>query len=328
MKLTWRFSALTLFTLILSWSAAGNAAVNLVVSDQQTPDHPVVRSLEFFGQRLTQATRGDLTVTVKASGSTGSEQDAIQALQNGNQALARLNLGALSEQSSAATLASLPYLFRSSDHMWKVLKGDFGKRLDRELEQKGLIRLAYFESAPRNFYCMKPIRSQADFAGRKIRVLPSRVFEDLIRNLGGTPVPLPFNKIPEALRAGALDCVDGGTVNFVAADHHKITPWLMQDEHLLLPEVLLISKKTWSSLSTAQQNAIRQSAQEATAHMTKLWADQENNALVAAKKAGVSVIPRAQISMTGIEAQAIKTYNKYIKSSQDLETIVRIMAVK
>ncbi|MDO6387003.1 TRAP transporter substrate-binding protein DctP [Uliginosibacterium sp. 31-12] len=325
---TRRFASITLLSFSLAWSAAGSAAVNLVVSDQQTSDHPVVRTLEFFGQRLTQATRGDLTITVKANGSAGSEHDAILALQNGTQALARLNLGALSEQSSAATLASLPYLFRSSDHMGKVLKGDFGQRLDQELEQKGLIRLAYFESAPRNFYCMKPIRSQADFAGRKIRVLPSPVFEDLIRNLGGTPVPMSFNKIPEALRAGELDCVDGGTVNFVAAEHHKITPWLMQDEHLLLPEVLLISKKTWGTLSTAQQDAIRQSAQDASGHMTKLWTDQESAALTTAKKAGVTVVPRSQISMTGIESLAIKTYNKYIKNSQDLETIIRIMSVK
>jgi len=226
-----RFGGLFFVIGVCAWSPLAVSGTVLVSSDQQVATHPVVRSVEHFGQLVNQRTKGELSVVVKAEGSAGSEADTLRAVQEGRQAMARVNLGFLGDKLPAAELASLPYLFRSSDHMWRVLKGEFGQRLDKEMEQAGYIRLMYLDSAPRDFYCMKPIRSQADFEGRKIRVMPSKVLEDLIQNLGAKPVSLSFNKIADAFKAGELDCADGGTVNFVAADHHKITPFLIQDEH-------------------------------------------------------------------------------------------------
>ncbi len=314
--------------LLAAGTGLSHAAINLVSSDQQAADHPLVRAVEYMAQQLAQRSKGEIQLTVKAGGSLGSEQEVIRALIDGRQAMARVNLGILADRSPAVTLASLPYLFRSPEHMWKVLEGDFGQRLDRELDQLGLVRLSYLDSAPRDFYCQKPIRTQADFKGRKIRVLQSQVLEDLITNLGASAVPLPFNRVAEAMRGGEIDCAEGNVVNFVAAEHYKVAPWLIQDEHLLIPEVLLISKKVWLTLNDAQKEALRQSAADARSFLAKQWAEQESSALAVARKAGVTIITRNQISMGGIEAQAMKTYNKYLKAGADLETVMRIMTTK
>lgn len=309
------------------WSGSVLGGVTLISSDQMPASHPTVRTVEYFGQLVSQRTNGEITVTVRPEGQLGSEMEALKAVREGRQAMARVNLGLL-DNLPAVKLASLPYLFRSSDHMWKVLKGPFGARLDKEMEQAGYIRLMYLDSAPRDFYCTKPIKSQADFAGLRIRVLPSAVFEELIRNLGAQPVALSFNKVGEAFQTKQLDCADGGIVNFVQAQHYKFTPYLMQDEHLLMPEVALMSKRVWDALTPAQRDILRKSANEGTDYMNKLWKDEEANDIAAAKKAGVTVIPRSQISMTAIEAQAIKTYNKYLKSNEDLETVMKIVTTK
>lgn len=306
------------------WLPASFAATTLVSSDQQVASHPMVKAVERFGQTLSRKTGGELVVSIKSDGSAGSELTSLQAVREGKQAMARVNL-ALLDSLPAVKLASLPYLFRSPDHMWKVLDGEFGKRLDKEIDQAGYVRVMYLDSAPRNFYCKKPLRTVADFKGLKIRVLPSVVFEDLTKNLGAIPVAMSFNQVGDALRAGSIDCADGGTVNFVAADHHKIAPYLIEDQHLLMPEVLLMSKKVWTTLSPAQQKSVRESAVDASGYVRELWKSEEASALAAAKKAGVTVIPRSQLAMTAIEAQAIKTYNKYVKNSADLETVMKIV---
>ncbi|MBS1209618.1 MAG: C4-dicarboxylate-binding protein DctB [Proteobacteria bacterium] len=321
-----RYAALS--CVALAWSSFATSATVLISSDQQAATHPVVHTVEYFGQLVTQRSKGELSVVVKSDGSAGTEMDSMRAVQEGRQAMTRVSLGLLGDKLPAAELASLPYLFRSSAHMWKVLNGDFGKRLDREMLEAGYVRLMYLDSAPRDFYCMKPIHSQADFVGKKVRVMPSKVFEDLIQNLGAKPVSMSFSQVGEALKTGALDCSDGGTVNFVQAGHHKIAPYLIQDEHLLMPEVLLMSKKVWDTLPPAQQEILRTAGRDGTAYMSKLWQDQENTALATAKKAGVTVITRSQISMTAIEALAIKTYSKYVKNSSDLETVMKIMTIK
>ncbi len=306
---------------------SSQAAMQLVVSDQQSSSHPAVKTLEFFGKQVAQRSKGEMTVMVKADGSAGSETETLRAVQEGRQAMARVAL-ALLDKVPSVQLASLPYLFRSNDHMWKILKGDFGQRMDRELEQAGVVRLMYLDSSPRNFYCTRPIKSQADFSKLRVRLPSSQVFEELVRNLGGQPVSVPFNKIAEAFRAGSLDCADGGVVNFVSAEHYKVAPYLMQDEHLLMPDVLVMSKKVWDKLTPAQREILRTSAAESSSYMASLWREQENAAMAIIKKNGVTVVLKSQISMTGIESQAIRTYNKYVKSEADLETVMRITTTK
>lgn len=328
MSITKTLVHVTTLGALLGWSTLACSATNLISSDQQAATHPVVRAVDYFGQLVAQRSKGELSVTVKADGSAGSEMDSLRAVQEGRQAMTRVNLGLLGDKIPAAELASLPYLFRSSTHMWNVLNGEFGQRLDREMLQAGFVRIMYLDSAPRDFYCMKPIHAQADFVGKKVRIMPSKVFEDLIQNLGAKPVSMSFGQVGEALRSGAIDCAESSTVNFVQAGHHKIAPYLVQDEHLLMPEVLLMSKKVWDQLPPAQQKIMREAAAEGTAYMHKQWQDQENTALATARKANVTVIPRAQISMTAIESMAIKTYSKYVKNAADLETVMKVVTMK
>jgi tripartite ATP-independent transporter DctP family solute receptor len=304
------------------------AATELISSDQQSASHPVVRTVVYFGQQLAQRTKGELTVSVKPDSQLGGEQDALKHVQEGSQAMARVSLGLFAGKVPAADIASLPYLFRSTEHFNKVLAGPFGHRLDDELEKAGFIRVMYLNSGARDFYCKKPLRSREDFSGKRIRILQSAVFEDLIRNLDATPVSIAFNKVTDAFKAGEIDCAEGGIVNYIGAEHNKVAPYFMQDEHMLIPDVLVMSKKVWEKLTPAQREAVKQAGAEGTAYMNQLWKDEEAAAMAAAKRANVTVVPRAQISMTGIESQAIKTYNKFVKSSDDLETVMKIVTAK
>ncbi|WP_157288572.1 TRAP transporter substrate-binding protein [Uliginosibacterium gangwonense] len=309
-------------------SPASMGATTLVSSDQQEASHPVVRAVEQFGQIVSQRTQGELNVVVKPGGALGSETDVLRNVRDGRQAMARVNLGLLGDLMPSAELASLPYLFRSSEHLHKILDGDFGRRIDAELAGLGLVRIMYLESSSRNFYCRRPIRTQADFKGLKVRVLSSKVLEDVIQNLGATPVSMPFNSVGDALKNGQIDCADGGTVNYMSSGHNKFAPYLMTDEHLLMPDVLLISKKIWDKLPQAQRTILLAAGKESSEYMRKLWHDQEAAALAATKKAGVTVIGRQQMAMTAIEAQAVKSYTKYVRNTKDLEMIMKIVTTK
>lgn len=300
------------------------AATNFVSSDQQAANHPSVKAVEYFGQLVAQRTKGELTVTVSAGGVLGTENAALQAVAEGKQAMARVNLGLLSSV-PAVQLASLPYLFRSNSHMQKVLAGDFGKRIDDDLAKAGYIRLIYLNSSPRNFLCRKPIRTKDDFANLKIRTMSSDVLAQLIKNLGAQPVAMPVNEISDALKNGVVECAEGSIVNFFNSEQYKFANYLIQDEHLLLPEVLLMSKKLWDTLTPEQQTTLRTAGDEASRFMDQQWTGQETTALATMKKAGVTVITRAQMSMAGIEAQAMKTYNSFIKDPNDMQLVMKVM---
>src|SRR5262249_57669696 len=61
-------------------------------------------------------------------------------------------------------------------------------------------------------------------------------------------------------------------------------------EHLIVPEVLVLSKKTWDALSKDDQALVMKFAREAQLDERKLWQDYEKQAMEKAKAAGIQII--------------------------------------
>ncbi|MEC5387923.1 TRAP transporter substrate-binding protein DctP [Uliginosibacterium sp. H3] len=304
------------------------AATTFVSADVQKPDHPVVKAVEHMSQLLSSRSNGELSVQVKANGELGTEPEVLDKLRKGTLDMARVSLGVLGDSVPSAKLMSLPYLFRSREHLWSVLHGDFGERLDAEVQKSGLVLIMYLDSGTRNFYARKAIRNRDDFKGLKFRVQPSAVYKDLISELGGTPVVLAYDKVGEALNKGEVDGAENNIVSFVSAEHYKYAKFLSLDEHSMVPDVLLMSKKAWARLKPQQQDLLKAASLESEEFMAKLWQEKEREALAFARKNGVTVIGKSQLAMTGIESFATKLYSRYVQDPKDLDTVLQIVSMK
>lgn len=311
------------------FAASGASARTLVTADVHKPDHPVVQSAEFLAKTLSERTKGALQVQVKHSGELGNENDVLAKVRSGKLDMGRINMAVLGDTVPAAKLMTLPYLFRSRAHMWSVLQGDFGKRLATELEATGAVVLTYYDSGTRSFYTTrKQIRTRQDFEGMRIRVQPSPVYQDLITNLGGVPVVLAYDKVTEALRTGEIDGAENNLPSYVGSDHYKYARYLTLDEHSMVPEVLIISKQVWTKLSPQEQAFLHDASAASSEFMAKLWAAKEQESLAAARKAGVIILEKNRIALTGIESAATKLYSKYVLDAGDLETLLKIMRTR
>jgi len=304
-------------------------AKEFLLAEIHPPGHVIVKSEEIFASRLSELSKGELTIQIKNSGQLGNEDQSWAKVRTGGLDIARINLGALVNDVPTIKLLSLPYLFRTREHMWHVLNGDFGKRLADEVASKGAVVLTYYDSGTRSFYTTKkPIRSRSDFEGLRIRVQDSPVYKDLITELGGIPVVLPFDKVTDAFKKGDIDGAENNTTSYVSSDHYKFAHFYSLDEHSSVPEVLLMSKKTWDSLNAEQHKLVLSAAADSSESMKKMWAETEAQSLAKAKKEGVVITEKQQISMPGIESFAVRLYTKYVTNPRDLETVLSIMRVK
>ena len=309
----------------IAWAVPASAR-DLVASEIHPPGHVIVKSEELMASRLAELTHGELRIQLKHSAQLGNEDMSWKNVRNGSLDIARINFAALVSEVPAAKLLSLPYLFRSRDHMWRVLGGDFGKRINSEVEKTGAVVLTYYDSGTRSFYTSKkPIRYRSDFEGQRIRVQNSPVYKDLITLLGGTPVVVDYDKVIDAFKSGEIDGAENNTMSYVSSDHYKYARYYSLDEHSSVPEVLLMAKKTWDSLKPDQQKAVMTAAAESSELMKKLWADAESQALAKARKEGVVVLEKHQLGMSGIETHAVKLYSKYVTNPQDMETVLSIL---
>ena len=329
MNQLWKRRATVSLLILSGMTAAPLSARELVAAEINSPGHILVFSEEVMALRLSELTKGELDIQLKHSGQLGSENTYWESVRNGSLDIARVNLGVIGGDVPAAKLLSLPYLFHSRDQLWRVLKGDFGKRINAEVETAGAVVLAYYDGGTRSFYTTKkPIRFRSDFAGLRIAVQDSAVYKDLITLLGGTPVVVGQERIIDAFRNGEIDGAENNTPNYMSSGHYKYARFLSLDQHTSVPEVLVMSKKTWDSLTPEQQKAAKTAAEESSENMKLLWAASEAQALAKAKKEGVVIHERDEISMTGIESFGMKLFPKYVTNFQDMTSLMSVISTK
>jgi len=187
-------------------------------------------------------------------------------------------------------VTGLPFVFRSTEHMRKVLDGPIGDDILASMESQGLIGLAFYDSGARSFYSKKPIRTVADLKGMKIRVIQSDLFVAMVEALGANPTPMPYGEVYTALKTGIVDAAENNWPSYESSRHFEAAKYYTLDEHSLAPEVLVFSKVVWDKLAKADQAAIRKAAKESVPYMRQLWDEREVKSRKAVEAAGSQVI--------------------------------------
>src|SRR5215470_4438006 len=311
----------------LAGSAAAQAKMVLKASDVHPEGYPTVEAVENFGAKLEQATNGRLSVQMYASMQLGGEKEAIEQAQVGAIQLARVSVGALGPVISDLNVFNLPFLFRNTAHMQKVVDGPIGQELLDKVTTNpnaGLIGLCWMDAGARSFYdTRRPIRSIDDLKGLKVRVMGSPMFVDMMNALGGNGVAMGYDQVFSALQTGVVDGAENNPPSFVFDNHYTAAKFYTLTEHLIVPEILLFSRKAWSALTPEDQALIKKYAREAQLEERTLWAEYEKKAMDKARAAGVQIIDVADKKPF---QDAVKpVWDKYAPAFKEM--IVRITAV-
>jgi len=310
---------------------AGTAyARELKLSEIQKGDHFLVQSEQILAEQTAQLSNNQLHIQVHSSGELGDEQQGWKAVQAGKLDIARVGMSSVTDDIPIARLLSLPYLFQSETHMWNVVtSAKFGQQIEAQMRARGVLPLAYYSEGPRSFYTSKhPLRNSSDFKGLRLRSLDNPIYRDLISQLGATPVIIPFEKTAQALQDGKIDGAENSLDSYLSTGHSKYAKYYCMDEHFIVPDVLVISLKTWNSLTPGQQNNLREAAKKSMNYARKREAEIEAQLIDKARKEGVTILTHDQINTTSIEGNILKLYTKYVTRDQDLQTVMDILQTK
>lgn len=301
----------------------------LRTADVHPEDYPTVQAVLAMGQALQQRTRGRLGIQVFHSGLLGDEAPLLDLVQTGKLDMNRINVQALESRASLAHVLSLPYLFRDTEHLHKVIDGPLGKEILDSLEPSGLIGLAFYDAGVRNVYsARKPIERLEDFRNLNIRVQPSTMATAYFAALLATPVALPYAQTGRALNNRIVDAAENNLPAYGSSEHYRAAPYYTLTRHFIQPDVLVISRATWQSLSPAEQTALRESARASVTVMRDMWQQREERVEASLKLAGVrfNELPPAELARLRQAAQAI--YARFAADPRQQELIKRIRAVQ
>jgi tripartite ATP-independent transporter DctP family solute receptor len=289
----------------------------LRLADVHSEGYPTIKGDKKFAELVEERTNGRIKIEVYPGGQLGDEKTVIEQVQFGAIDFTRTSISPLTEFDKKLSVLMLPYLYRDSEHMFKVLDGKIGDEFLEGLKDSNFVGLAWYDGGSRNFYNSKrEIKSVEDLKGLKIRVQKSEIMMDLVKALGASPTPMAFSEVYSALQTGVIDGAENNWPSYLSTSHYEVANYYTVDEHTRVPELILGSKITFDKLSKDDQKIIKQAAREAALVERAEWKKME-------KEAEKKIIENGNI-ITRLESkeefqEAVKPlYEKYGKGYEDL----------
>jgi tripartite ATP-independent transporter DctP family solute receptor len=311
-----RVRGIALARVILAFSALGLTAAeprDFRAADSQSDDHPTARALVYMSQLVKDRTQGRHRIIVYPGGVLGEQEQSFEQTRMGGIDINRTNMAPLSSFVGKANIFGLPFLFRSADHLHKVLDGPIGDDVLESLEPHGFVGLTFFEAGARSVYTAKrPVRTIDDIKGLRIRLQQSDLMVEMFRSLGAEPVILPYTRTRTALTTGLIDAAENNWPSYVASGHYSAAPYFALTEHTMTPDVLIMSMNAWRSLSPADQSIFRKAARDSSIFLRDQWKNLEASSRKRAVDLGVTII---EIDRKPIEAALSGLYAKIVTDS-------------
>ena len=277
--------------LCLTVAATGAFAHELRAADTQNEDYPTVQALRFMGRVIFERSNGRHQIKVFHSRQLGEEKETLEQTRAGAIDLNRTNVALLGNIVPSMNVLAMPFLFRSIEHMQKVLDGPIGAEILSSFEPYGFVGLAFFDSGARSiFNNVRPVRSLADLKGLRLRVQQSEQMSEMIRSLGADPVELPYGQVLTGLVTKLIDGAENNWPSFVTTDHYKHAGYYTLTEHTMSPEVLVMSHKVWATLSAEDRKIFREAALRSSQFMREKWRDLEEQSRKRAEDSDVTIV--------------------------------------
>jgi len=276
---------------LLAGTAPSAAALEIKSSDVHPMGYPTTEAMAYMGQLLSDWTNGRITMKIFHSMQLGGEKEALEQAQLGALEMTRVSVGVAGPIVAEFNAFNLPYIFRSIDHMHKVVDGEIGTALLNKLEAGGLVGLGYMDAGSRSFFVKgKPIMKPADLSGMKIRVMQNPMFVDMVGAMGGSGVQIAYNELYTALQTGVVDGAENNPPSYYTERFYELAKYYTLDEHLIVPEIFVFSKKIWDTLPEVDRQLIRKASALCVLRERELWAAKEAQSMQDLAASGVQII--------------------------------------
>ena len=298
---------------LLMGSAAAMAKTVFIASDVHPADYPTTAAVIHMGEKLSQQTDGRLSIRMFPSGQMGDESTTLEKTRAGAIDILRVSMAPVGGILPQVSVFNMPFVFRDTDHQHKVLDGDVGSKLAKEISDSnlGLVFLGWMDAGSRSLITKKPITTLDDLKGVKIRLQNNPIGLDTFKALGANPIVLPVGDVFASLQTGVIDAAENNeptfdTENYVVAG----TKYFDLTEHFMIPEVLVFSKRKWSKLSAEDQALIVKLAKEAQAEERVLWAEYVEKSKQRLQSQGVKFLPVDKKPFVDATAPVREKYGK------------------
>lgn len=221
----------------------------------------------------------------------------------------------------AANVLSLPFIFKSEEHMYELMDDEIGERFASAMEERGLIALGWFGAGSRSLYNSDhPVETPEDVEGMKVRVMNNDLYVDMIEALGGNATPMAASEVYQSLTTGVIDGAENNLPTYDASGHYEVADYYSLTNHLVIPECLCMARSSWEELSEEDQAAVSEAAEIASTEQRALWEERTVASRQKVLDAGVEIneVP----NKAAFQDLMQPVYDGFLEEHPDLTSLV------
>ena len=301
-------------------------AQTMKAADVHPAGYPTVVAVENMGKKLAAATNGRIKFQMFPGSVLGGEKEMIEQTQVGAIQILRTSLGPVGPVVPEVNVFNMPFVFRDIPHMRAVIDGPIGQELLDKISASSarMVGLAWMDGGSRSLYTKKPVRKPEDLKGQKIRMMGNPLFVDTMNAMGGNGIAMGYGEVFSAIQTGVIDGAENNPPSLFTANHYKAgAKYYTQTNHLIIPEIVVMSKVAWDKLSKDDQALVKKLAREAQLEQRALWDKAVGDYTEKLKAAGVEFIQMDNKPFYDATEPVRAKYGAQLK-----ELMARIAAVK
>jgi TRAP-type transport system periplasmic protein len=272
-------------------------AIQIRMGGYGPPATSFSRALKRIGERLTAEFGGAVEVkyvwNVMDFGYRA--EDILWLVEHGVLTLGYQSSSYLTDRVPELGLVDLPFLFQTTQQARAAMDGALGQSLAQAIERRVPFRiLGWFENGFRHTSNrLRPINRLGDFAGMRIRVLPSEIQARTFELLGAVALKWDLTEAIDAIKAGTIDAQENPLANTVTYGVHKFHRFHTLTNHFYVSRPIFVHRAAFdgwpATLQTAMLNAVQDAVAFQRAETAREHADAK--AAIAAQGCEIAELP-------------------------------------
>jgi len=305
---------MVLVALVSFGVSAQSKVVKLKLGHVASAEEPYHIAAVKFAELVKAGTNGAYEIEIYPNSQLGSSRDLIEGLQMGSVDITLTTAAVLSAFIPASQVIELPFMFKSREHVYKVVDGPLAAKIYAGDESKKLKVISTWENGFRNITNnVRPIVTPADMKGIKIRVMENQMYIDMFKALNANPTPMARGEVFTALQQKTVDAQENPMGQIASSRFYEVQKFLTLSGHTYSPEVLVFSLNTWKKIPVKYQDVIVKAAIEARDFNRKLSADKDDEFIALVKEKGMRVTALTPAQVAEFSKLMTPVWEKYYK---------------
>ncbi|MDR1827629.1 MAG: C4-dicarboxylate TRAP transporter substrate-binding protein [Methylobacteriaceae bacterium] len=299
----------TLLSFAVATGPALSAEYSIKVAYENNPGEPFDLACQEWAKLFKEKTGGKGELLLYPSSQLGSKKDVMEQMTMGAGIVTLTDGAFFADYIPDFAILMGPYLGKDYTDVIKLSNTPWFNEMATKLEGQGFhILAANWLYGTRHMVTKKPVHTPEDLKGMKIRVPNARIQIEAMKEMGGTPTPMPLAEVYPALTTGVIDGAENPIPVLYGQKHHEPAKYLILTGHLDNITNITISNEYYQKLPDDIKTALTESCKEAGDFMTALILKNEKEVIEKMKAEGVTVI---EVDRNLFREASKGTYSKF-----------------